>query len=326
MAYTPTDVADKKSTAPAVLDKPPTGLDKPPTGLDKPPTELGAQATNLLTNRDADAPKPGATEAAKNNANNIYGTLELISATDNPQGQTSAPAAKPDGTAAKLDATGAKLDATGAKLDATGAKLDATNTTVADNPLMDGAHEVVKDKAGNDTLIPLGKLGPGDHTIMLANNREFLMHVPPNDGTQKLPVMFMFSGSAEGQWDIKDFMPESGMNTKADDPKNPFIAVYPLPERHLLGTGSEETAYGWNVLDKNGGVLVDKADSAKAGYDDADYVKDIAKLLPQVANVDATHKNWAATGFSQGGVFLNYLASNVPESFSHCRFSWYRRR
>jgi poly(3-hydroxybutyrate) depolymerase len=318
MADTPTDVAEKKSAAPAVLDKP--------------PTELGAQATKSLTSRDADAPRTGATEAAKNNANSIYGTLELIgvtSAAGNPQDQASAPAAKPDataakpdgtaakpdGTAAKPDATAAKPDATGAKLDATGAKPDATNTTVADNPLMDGAHEVVKDKAGNDTLIPLGKLGPGDHTIMLADNREFLMHVPPNDGTQKLPVMFMFSGSAEGQWNIKDFMPESGMNTKANDPKNPFIAVYPLPQRHLLGTGSDKTAYGWNVLDKNGGVLIDKADSAKAGYDDTDYVKDIAKLLPQVANVDATHKDWAATGFSQGGVFLNYLASNVPDLF-----------
>ncbi len=183
---------------------------------------------------------------------------------------------------------------------------------------MDGAHEVVKDAAGNDKLVPLGKLEPGDHTIALKDGREFMMHVPPNDGKEKLPVMFMFSGSGEGQWNIKDFVPESGMNAKADDPNNKFIAVYPLPERHLLGTGFDKTAYGWNVLDKNGGVLIDKADSANAGYDDMAYVKDIAKLIPQVANVDATHKDWAGVGFSQGGVFLNYLASNVPDLFLQC--------
>jgi poly(3-hydroxybutyrate) depolymerase len=180
---------------------------------------------------------------------------------------------------------------------------------------MNGAQEVIKGPDGKDQLIPLGKLDPGTHTIMLKDNREFIMHVPPNDGKEEMPVMFMFSGSGEGQWNINDFVPESGMNTKADDPNNKFIAVYPLPERHLLGTGSDKTAYGWNVLDKNGGVLIDKADSKNAGYDDAAYVKDIANLLPQVANVDATHKDWAATGFSQGGVFLNYLGSNVPNLF-----------
>jgi poly(3-hydroxybutyrate) depolymerase len=191
----------------------------------------------------------------------------------------------------------------------------ATSPSAQENQAMDRAHEVVKDAAGNDKFIPLGKLKAGDHTIALKDGREFMMHVPPNDGKEKLPVMFMFSGSGEGQWNIKDFVPECGMNTKADDPKNKFIAVYPLPQRHLLGTGSDKTAYGWNVLDQKGGVLIDKADSANAGYDDMVYVKDIAKLIPQVANVDATHKDWAGVGFSHGGVFLNYLASNVPALF-----------
>jgi hypothetical protein len=314
-----TDVGDKKTTTP-VLDKPATGL--------------GAQAANSLTSRDADSPKPGSTQVDRKAADDVYGTLQLTSLTSAvpdgtaqisrpPQADANKPAAsdaapKPDAPGVpKPDAPAAPNPAAeGSKpgsLDTPatpGAKLDSAATPAADNPAMNGAHEVIGDK-----LVPLGKLAPGDHTIALKDGREFIMHVPPNDGNEKLPVMFMFSGSAEGQWNIKDFVPESGMNTKADDPKNKFIAVYPLPERHLLGTGSDKTAYGWNVLDKNGGVLIDKADSAKAGYDDTSYVKDIANLLPQVANVDATHKDWAATGFSQGGVFLNYLTANVPNLF-----------
>jgi hypothetical protein len=246
---------------------------------DKPATGLSSQAADSLTSRDANAPKTGSTEADVKAANIVYGAVEFTGS----------------GTA--------------------GTQTDSANIPLADNPAMNGAHEVVKGPDGKDNLIPLGKLAPGDHTIALKDQREFVIHVPPNDGKEKLPVMFMFSGSGEGQWHIEDFVQESGMNAKADDPKNKFIAVYPLPKRHLLGTGSDKTAYGWNVLDKNGGVLIDKVDSAKAGYDDTDYVKDIANLLPQVANVDATHKDWAATGFSQGGVFLNYLGANVPDLF-----------
>jgi poly(3-hydroxybutyrate) depolymerase len=226
---------------------------------------LNNQASGLLTDKTSAAPIAGATDAAKDGASKLLGTLQL---TDN---------------AAALSAT--------------------------------GAHEVITDASGNSKQVPLEKLTPGDHTIALKDGREFMMHVPPNDGKTPLPVMFAFSGSAEGQWNIKDFVPESGINTKADDPNNKFIAVYPLPEKHMLGTGSEEAGYGWNVLDPKGGVLIDKADSAKAGYDDLAYVKDIANLVPQIANVDPTHKDWAAVGFSQGGVFLNYVASNVPNLF-----------
>ena len=182
-----------------------------------------------------------------------------------------------------------------------------------------GASDAAKTKAedmfGSLTISESEKLSAGDHTVKLKDGREFIMHIPPNDGKTPLPVMFVFSGSAEGQWNMKDFAQESGMNTKADNAANKFIAVYPLSEKHMLGQGSKEEAHAWNVLDPNGGVLVNRADSLKQGNDDVAYVKDIVKALPELANVDPSHKNWAAVGFSQGGVFLNYLASNIPDLF-----------
>jgi hypothetical protein len=177
------------------------------------------------------------------------------------------------------------------------------------------ACQVVKDAAGKGREIPLEHLGAGDHTIKLNGGRQFVVHVPDSDGSTQLPVVFMFSGSAHGQYDIKDFVAESGMNRYADSPQNQFITVYPLPVKHLLGTGSDKAAYGWNVLDQEGGVLIDKADSRQAGYDDLDFVNKIVKILPQVTNVDSTHRDWAAIGFSQGGVFVNYLACKVPNLF-----------
>ncbi len=186
---------------------------------------------------------------------------------------------------------------------------------VVANPLAGKATELIKDGNGKIKEVPLEKFLPGDHTIKLKDGREFIAHVPDNDGKTPLPVIFVFSGSAHNQYDIKDFVPESGINTYADDKNHKFIAVYPLPLKHLLGTGSNKPAYGWNVLDPKGGTLIDKKDSKFAGYDDLDFVKRIVDILPQVANVDANHKDWAAIGFSQGGVFLNYVAANVPNLF-----------
>lgn len=304
------EVAEKRTSDPPVLEHPATGL--------------SAQAANSLTSRDTDAPSNVTTDVARANASSLLGTLEFtdlarevqVYQADAPPPSGAAPAKPSDAVSTPIRSSDASTNSS-KETDVPGAltKQAEVSPIVPDNPAMDGAHEVVKDANGNNKLVPLGKLEPGDHTIALKDGREFIMHVPPNDGKEKLPVMFMFSGSGEGQWNIKDFVPESGMNTRADDPKNKFVAVYPLPERHLLGTGSDKTAYGWNVLDKNGGVLIDKADSANAGYDDMAYVKDIAKLIPQVANVDPTHKDWAGVGFSQGGVFLNYLSSNVPDFF-----------
>jgi poly(3-hydroxybutyrate) depolymerase len=178
------------------------------------------------------------------------------------------------------------------------------------------ACEIFKDADGHSKEVPLNsKLTAGDHTVRFSDGREFVVHVPATDGQKQLPVMFVFSGSAHNQYNIRDFIPESGMNRFADAEARKFIAVYPMPLKHMLGTGSDKTAYAWNVLDPRGGVLIDRRDSRHAGYDDLEFVKNIANVLPKVANVDSTHKDWAAIGFSQGGVFLNYLASKVCNLF-----------
>jgi len=183
-------------------------------------------------------------------------------------------------------------------------------------PMHSDVHEVVEDAGGKTTTMALQTLSAGDHTLQTKDGREFIVHIPVVDSAnEKLPVMFVFSGSAHGNFKIKDFVPESGMNRFADAPEHKFIAVYPLPKKHHLGEGSSAPAFGWNTLDPAGGTLINRRDSKKAGYDDLDFVKKIADLLPQVANVDPSHKDWAAVGFSQGGVFLNYVVNKVPHLF-----------
>ena len=193
-----------------------------------------------------------------------------------------------------------------------------------------GAVELIAGPNNSVEQKPLAKLAPGDHTIQLESGRQFLVHIPKtpiapvadplNSGaasadssaSKTLPAMFVFSGSGEPQWNIKDFAPESGMSTVADeDPKHPFVVVYPLPEEHKLGVYSAQEAYGYNST----GVLIDQQDRKAAGYDDVDYVKSIAGLMPQIADVDSTHKDWGAMAFSQGGLFLNKLIATVPDLF-----------
>lgn len=61
--------------------------------------------------------------------------------------------------------------------------------------------------------------------------------------------------------------------------------------------------------------MIKDADRKQAGYDDTDYVKSIVNMLPQLAKVDATHKDWGAVGWSQGAAFLNSLVSREANLF-----------
>jgi poly(3-hydroxybutyrate) depolymerase len=89
------------------------------------------------------------------------------------------------------------------------------------------------------------------------------------------------------------------------------MTVYAMPKEHLVGTDSTTPAYAWN----SDGVLLGTQDEKSAGYDDLDYVKSIVNLLPQLGNIDTTHKTWAAAGFSQGGLMLNEVVSKIPGLF-----------
>lgn len=180
----------------------------------------------------------------------------------------------------------------------------------ARHPLAPAEPDAVQVLPGNQTK-PIEKLPSGDHTIQFKDGREFLVHVPPGAENKTLPVMFVISGSAQPQWNIKDFATESGMSKFADDPQHSFIAVYPLPKKHFLGRYSKEQAWAWNAE----GSLIDKKDLKFAGYDDMAYVKSIANMIPKLANVDPTHKDWGAIGWSQGGPFLNALISKEPNLF-----------
>ena len=180
----------------------------------------------------------------------------------------------------------------------------------ARHPLAQDADEAVEVLPGNQSR-PLGKLGSGDHTIQFKDGREFLVHVPAGAENKTLPVMFVISGSAQPQWNIKDFATESGVSKLADDPEHSFVAVYPLPKKHYLGRYSKEPAWAWNAE----GSLIDKKDLKFAGYDDMAYVKSIANIIPKLANVDSTHKDWGAIAWSQGGPFLNALISKEPNLF-----------
>jgi hypothetical protein len=143
------------------------------------------------------------------------------------------------------------------------------------------------------------------------------VHVPPNDGKTKMPVMFVISPSIETpskdsqgrNFDAKNFEPETGMNQYADQDK--FVTVYALPENHKLGAGSLKDAEAWNAP----GAGIDNDDVKLNGYNDEDYIKSIANMMPQLANVDSSHKDWGAIAFSQGGMFLNQLSHDEPNLF-----------
>jgi poly(3-hydroxybutyrate) depolymerase len=180
------------------------------------------------------------------------------------------------------------------------------------------AVEIVTGSNGQPEEKPLTQLTVGDHTVQLPNGRQFLVHVPATDGSGngtnngKLPAMFVFSGSAEPQYKITDFAPESGMNAVADeDPKHPFVVVYDLLKEHKLGIYSAQPAWGYNTT----GVLIDEPDRKNAGYDDVDNLKSIVDLLPKITNVDPSHKDWGAVAFSQGGLFLNKVVATLPNLF-----------
>jgi len=189
--------------------------------------------------------------------------------------------------------------------------FDTPSESKASAPVQ-GAVEVVQGSNGQVQDKPLSQLSTGDHTIQFDDGRQFLVHVPKTESTASLPAMFVFSGSAEPIYNIKDFAPESGMSGVADeDPNHPFVVVYPLMKEHKIGIYSDTPAFAFNAS----GSLIGDNDRIHAGYNDIDYVKSIVNLMPQITNVDSSHKDWGAVAFSQGGVFLNDVVATIPNLF-----------
>jgi poly(3-hydroxybutyrate) depolymerase len=174
------------------------------------------------------------------------------------------------------------------------------------------AREVVTDASGQTTERPInGQLAPGDHTLQFENGRQFVVHVPQNDGKTEMPVMFVIAPSVHTNqgYDAKNFEYETGMNQYAD--KDKFIVVYADDANHLLGKSSQQKAEAWNAP----GTGINDGDLKLAGYNDENYINSIAAMMPQLANVDSSHKDWGALAFSQGGMFLNELQHSNPNLF-----------
>ena len=178
-----------------------------------------------------------------------------------------------------------------------------------------GAVEVVTDSSGKTKEVPLtkDKLSAGDHTIEFENGRQFVVHVPQDAGKAELPVMFVISPSVNptgsSHPNASQFETQTGMNQYADQDK--FVAVYAVPQEHLLGQNSKTPAFAWNAP----GSGINNSDQKLAGYNDENYINAIVGLVPQLTNADSTHKDWGAIGFSQGGMFLNQLVHDEPNLF-----------
>ena len=112
--------------------------------------------------------------------------------------------------------------------------------------------------------------------------REYILHLPKNYGTEKLPLVMVFHGGGGTAEQVKDHTKFS----KLADNEN-FIVVYP------------------NAIDKNwnDGRIGDKLPM------DRDDVKFISTLLDTLtANYNVNTKRIFSTGISNGGFFSFYLA------------------
>lgn len=114
------------------------------------------------------------------------------------------------------------------------------------------------------------------------NEREYILHLPKNYGSESLPLVMVFHGGGGTAEQIKD---HTKFNKLAD--KENFIVVYP------------------NSVDKNwnDGRIGDKLPM------DRDDVKFINMLLDTlIANYKVNSKRVFSTGISNGGFFSFYLA------------------
>lgn len=117
--------------------------------------------------------------------------------------------------------------------------------------------------------------------------REYILHLPKNYGTENLPLVLVFHGGGGTAQQVKD---HTKFNKLAD--KENFIVVYP------------------NSVDKNwnDGRIGDKLPM------DRDDVKFISMLLDTlITNYKVNSKRIFSTGISNGGFFSFYLAHKLSE-------------
>jgi len=211
---------------------------------------------------------------------------------------------RPDGTIVTSDTTGTIAQSRD-PLD--GLKAGDTDKLTDQEKALDAS---LKKQTQEDDL---QKLGPGDHTVTLTVDgkaRTFDVHVPPNDGKEKLGVMYMFDGT----------QPNDKMNMRAETgvegitQKDKMIIVYPhaLFKTGVPGPGFDKwhtsaDMMAWNS-EHSGVTTWDKS------YDDSHYFDAVMSRVNSSLNVDKTNQH--LYGFGEGGEVANEMDKEHPGVFA----------
>ena len=144
---------------------------------------------------------------------------------------------------------------------------------------------------GGTALFMANSEAPKRHTVEAAGlTRSYELHVPPNPVAEKaMPLVIVFHGSGDTGSGMEEF-------TKFDElaDRDGFIVAYP-----------DAIAANWN-------------DGREATCITSQFnnVDDVAFTAAIIKDVSTTHvvdpKRVYATGFSNGGIFVHYLAAKLP--------------
>lgn len=148
---------------------------------------------------------------------------------------------------------------------------------------------------GGSNPPPLIPAGDYDRSIVHDDlPRTYKLHVPPQyDGSQALPLVFMFHG---GFGDAENASLHYGWREKAD--AEGFFAVFPQ------GVGTIPT---WHATHCCGAALLTNAD-------DLGFVEALVAELQRILLVDAGRIY--ATGMSNGGMLTHRLGAELPNIFA----------
>lgn len=132
---------------------------------------------------------------------------------------------------------------------------------------------------------------PKHYTLEAAGlKRSYELHVPPNLPADKpVPLVIVFHGSGDTGAGMESF---SKFDVLAD--RDGFIAAYP-----------DAIAANWNDGREAKGIA-----SHFNKVDDVAFTSALIKEISSTHSVDA--KRIYATGFSNGGIFVHYLAAKLP--------------
>jgi polyhydroxybutyrate depolymerase len=135
---------------------------------------------------------------------------------------------------------------------------------------------------------PKAELGMEDFYLPIQKHtRHFSVYTPANKSQKPMPAVFIFHGYG---MDDRQMMRMTHFNAIAE--KEGFLAVYPQGLKKM-----------WNSK----GV-------ANNLTEDVDFVEGILTKLKQNRNIDSKHIY--ATGFSNGGLFVERLACEMPGQFA----------